>query len=209
MIDTFHHTYIISLWLTTGASRGGGPQRPILNKMLLDSLTANFSILKRLKTLASFTSLHTFKQNNSAWLFCGFTVAFQLVLSCVFLIFLKKCVHALTISHNRNWSVVLQSKCKQEVKRSDKFATPTKNQRTKKNNTSEHTMLLDVLKTKTRFKKDKNRTCLSNHSLIVSWFHHSIPAHSPSLAISQRSIAFHVMVLSFMSIMSCKLDSAK
>ena len=46
-------------------------------------------------------------------------------------------------------------------------------------------MLLDVLKTKIRFKKDKNHTRLSNHGLIVSWFHHSIPARSPSIAISQ------------------------
>ena len=53
-IDTLHHTYITSLWLTTGASRGGSPQRPILNKMLLDSLTAKFFNFEKIKNACEF-----------------------------------------------------------------------------------------------------------------------------------------------------------
>lgn len=63
------------------------------------------------------------------------------------------------------------------MKRSDKFATPTKNQRTKKNNTSEYTMLLDVLKTKIRFKKiiawlSPGFTIAFQHVLPVGHFQH-------------------------------------
>ena len=67
------------------------------------------------------------------------------------------------------------------------FTTPTKNQRTKKNNTSEYTMLLNVLTAKFDLEKTNHA---QNPCLIVLWFHNSIlarPSVTPYLVTFHKS----------------------